>query len=296
MLESLPKNPIERASVKIDRLNERFAVGFQAFVNGAFQTERFRATKEAVLALEGIALFSVGATLMQIGEWFFAVCLFVVLGFLLFAKALTLNGWIKNIAGCIGAVALSGVLIAITALHKPDSEPWSNLQKPWHQKDRQDIRLEFTQPSDPQISVRNIGTAVVRGPRYNLTLASLDNAKWDDKGILPVLRTNQQSFSQNDWLRPGQGFGGYALFDSANRPPEGSRLLGWVSCTCPECITERAYLVFVVFGESGWYYEVPRGRSINRQWFNSLFGKSEEKQQQLLDAGIPQNERIQFAP
>ncbi len=44
------------------------------------------------------------------------------------------------------------------------------------------------------------------------------------------------------------------------------------------------------------YYEVPKGKPINREWFNSLFGKSVEEQQQLLDAGVPKSERVQFAP
>jgi hypothetical protein len=120
---------VVRASVKIDSLNGRFASEFQAVANRVFQTEKFKATKEAVLAFEGIVFFSVGTTLMQIGESFFAICCFVVMGFLLFAKALTLNGWAKNLAGCAGAVILSGILITITVLHKPDMEPWSNLQK-----------------------------------------------------------------------------------------------------------------------------------------------------------------------
>ena len=160
----------------------------------------------------------------------------------------------------------------------------------------QDVRLEFTQPLDPQISVRNAGTGLVREPRYNITLADLDKARWDGKGILPVLKTNRPSFSPSDWLRPGQGFGGYAMFDSTNKPPENSRLFGWATCTCPQCITERTYFVFVVFEKSGWYYEIPQGRGINRQFFNSLFGKGAKEQQSSLDTAIPQNERVQFTP
>lgn len=143
-------NMFRRASAAIDRRNDWFAGIIQTFVNRAFQTEKFRATKEAMLAVEGIALFSIGTTLMQIGEWFLAICAFVVLGFLLFAKALTLGHWAKNAAGCIGAVVLAAFLVTITALHKPESEPWSNLQKMRHRAASQQDNGATPKPTQSQ--------------------------------------------------------------------------------------------------------------------------------------------------
>jgi hypothetical protein len=126
MPEPESRNLFRRMSAKVDRLNDQAAATIQAFVNRVFQTERFRATKEAVLAVEGAALLSIGTTLMQIGESFFAICAFILLGFLLFAKALTANSWVKNLAGCASSVILIAGLITITCLHKPDSEPSSS--------------------------------------------------------------------------------------------------------------------------------------------------------------------------
>jgi hypothetical protein len=108
---------------EIDRLNNWIVDYIRPWI---------KATRNAVLAAEGVVLFGIGATLMQIGEWFFAICCFFFLGVLLFAKALTLDHWAKKLAGCFGAVVLSALLIVITDLRKPDSERWSNLQKLGH--------------------------------------------------------------------------------------------------------------------------------------------------------------------
>ncbi len=132
MREVDSQNSLQRMSAGVDRINSRFAATFQAIINKVFQTERFRTTKEAVLAVEGVFLFSVGATLMQIGEWFLAILFFISMGFLLFAKALTLDHWAKKVIGSLAAVILSIFLLAITVLHKPPSDPWSNLQKIRH--------------------------------------------------------------------------------------------------------------------------------------------------------------------
>ena len=157
-----------------------------------------------------------------------------------------------------------------------------------------DAALEITQVSDPHIALRNVGSTVLREPRYTLTLASLDTAKWGDNGILPVLRTNVANFTQNDWLRPGDGFGGFAMFDDGHKPLPMSRIFGWASCSCPTCARERWYLLYLVFGAEGWYYEIPKGESINRVFFNSLFGKSREDQDALLRVGIPLSDRKQL--
>lgn len=114
----------------IDRLNERIATHFQDWVRRVFQTEKFTATRRAILALEGIVLFGLGATLMQIGEWLLAIAVFVLLGFLLMAKSLTWNThWALRSLAFLCSIALCTGLIAITTLHKPENEPWTNLQK-----------------------------------------------------------------------------------------------------------------------------------------------------------------------
>ena len=141
----LPKpNRFREVSARVDWFNDWVASIIQLFINKVFPSERIKATREAVLAVEGVVLFSIGATLMQIGEWFFAICAFVALGFLLFAKSLTASHLLNKLLGCVGSILLSGALIAITALHKPGSEPWSNLQKIVH-------RQQLNEPGPPAL-------------------------------------------------------------------------------------------------------------------------------------------------
>ena len=115
-------NPLAPISKKVDQLNNWIVDFIGPWV---------KATRSAVLAAEGVALFGIGATLMQISEWFFAVFIFVALGILLVAKSLTASHWLKIVVGCVLSISLAMVLIAITVLHKPESEPWTNLQKLW---------------------------------------------------------------------------------------------------------------------------------------------------------------------
>ena len=130
-MDSDPKkaNParslLARTSEKVDQFNG-WIVGFVS--------PWIEATLPAVLALEALAIFGLGATLMQISESFFAICVFIVLGFLLLAKSFTLDHWVKMTLGSVGAIFLTALLITIAVLHKPDSEQWSNLQKPFRSK------------------------------------------------------------------------------------------------------------------------------------------------------------------
>ncbi len=97
---------------------------------------KFRTSARRVLQAELLAL---GFTLMQIGEWAAAIACWVLLGFTSFAKAL---GWgsvkdkdneksplLLRLFSAAGALVLCVLLIAITDLRKPDTEPWSNLQR-----------------------------------------------------------------------------------------------------------------------------------------------------------------------
>jgi hypothetical protein len=123
-MEKLPKpNPLANISKKIDQLNGWVVYSIRPWI---------KATHNAVLAVEGAVLFGIGATLMQISEWLFAICAFIVLGFLLLAKSFSLSHWMKVVLGSVCSVLLAAVLIAITVLHKPEPEPWSNLQKLFH--------------------------------------------------------------------------------------------------------------------------------------------------------------------
>jgi hypothetical protein len=104
-------------------------------------SERFGFSRKWIFGIEIGALSALGFTLMQIGEWAGAIACWVLLGSILFAKALAWHGVggkgvtaILKMGACLGAIALSTLLITITDLRKPDNEPWSNLAKLWNKK------------------------------------------------------------------------------------------------------------------------------------------------------------------
>jgi hypothetical protein len=110
---------------------------FNQWIAEWFTSHGFNTSAHRVL---GIELFGLGFTLMQIGEWAAAVTCWVLLAFIGFAKAL---GWgragdveaspaIMKFFAAAGTLALCVLLIAITTLRKPDTEPWSNLLKLRH--------------------------------------------------------------------------------------------------------------------------------------------------------------------
>jgi hypothetical protein len=84
--------------------------------------------------------FGLGFTAMQIGEWLGAVCFWVLIASVGIARSLvpTKEKTRTNVGvafSVVGWSALAVLLITITTLHKPESEPWSNLQKlPYLQK------------------------------------------------------------------------------------------------------------------------------------------------------------------
>jgi hypothetical protein len=166
---------------------------------------------------------------------------------------------------------------------KPKSSPDSGKHDPPPRVT--DISLDVTHAADPSITVINSGQEILRDPRYSLALFDLDRASWD-KGVLPTLRTTPPIFTPNDWLRPGNGFGVYPIFES-NKPAPGTRVFGWARCDCPACAGEKFYLIYLVFEQEGWYYEIPGGKSVNMEFFKGIFGKTKEEQESLLLTGIP---------
>jgi hypothetical protein len=108
----------------------------------AWVAARLKTTRARVLQIEIGFLVAVGFTLMQIGEWAGAVGCWVLLGVILSGKALAWGGiraqtrvtLFLRLFSVMGAITVAGLLITITDLRKPDTDPWSNLQKLRQQK------------------------------------------------------------------------------------------------------------------------------------------------------------------
>jgi hypothetical protein len=95
-------------------------------------------TTRRVLQVEFGILFTFGFTMIQIGEYFFALVFWLVLACIWVFKACDWQGVNSYgitvfLKAChvICALLICTVLITITVLKKPDDEPWSSLQKLW---------------------------------------------------------------------------------------------------------------------------------------------------------------------
>jgi hypothetical protein len=123
-----------------------------------------------ILQIEIAVLVGFGFTLMQIGEWAAAIFCWVLLACILFVRLARWSGVIGQngislflrIASYVGVIALCVLLITITALRRPDNEPWSNLQK---------LRLRAPKP----------GAAVAKSiPREDESRVTPDRKRCDD--------------------------------------------------------------------------------------------------------------------
>lgn len=152
----------------------------------------FHTSTTVLVRFEIGALLGFGFTMMQIGEWMAAITCWVLLGIILFSKALAWEG-VKSSAGlsrflrffyAFGAVTTCVLLITITDLRKPDDEPWSNLEKIGH-KSRQDFSVRVS-----SVVVNNV-----------LPLWSLDNVDKRDNyycsiaSVIEMFITNNQHHS-----------------------------------------------------------------------------------------------------
>jgi hypothetical protein len=117
------------SSIHIGKINEWIA-------------RKLHTSTQVVIRVEIGAVSTLGFTLMQIGEWAGAMACWVVLGIILFSKALAWEGTqgragitaLLRLLSAMGAIAVSVLMITITGLRKPENEPWSNLQELWKHK------------------------------------------------------------------------------------------------------------------------------------------------------------------
>lgn len=101
---------------------------------------RVHVTQKIFSRLATATSIGLGFTLMQIGEWAFAIAVWFVVGPILFLKALAWEGsesipvpatWQKRFALLLVIVGTT-LLILITNLRKPESDPWTSIERLWH--------------------------------------------------------------------------------------------------------------------------------------------------------------------
>jgi hypothetical protein len=155
--------------------------------------------------------------------------------------------WARRAGLCSGATLMAvGVLLIFLLPH--EAFP--------------DVRLIFVQGDTPSLIIENQSpTKTALSIKYGGLLANVTGE--DPRKPLPI------PFESFDFLRPT---GRSALIPIFERPlvtpllkPE-DEIFGYVAVSCPECVRERIYWLYIRWTKGGWYSEVPEGKGIDTRW------------------------------
>jgi hypothetical protein len=167
----------------------------------------------------------------------------------------------------------------MTHYRRPNSEP-----KP------PDVTLRFVYPKAPALVIANPSDSVVRDIKWAVGLWNMDLPDRDDPLPIPV--------STFDWIRPHDEGGPQNLFDGPLVAPllkSGNRLFGSVSVLCPECSRGRTYIVYIVWGKSGWFSEVENEKAGKLIIPANFLKEGREAYFKALEAAVPEKSRIPIA-
>lgn len=155
-----------------------------------------------------------------------------------------------------------------------------------------DVTMRFIRPSAPALVLVNDSPVVAKQIKWVVLLYNLDDLKnysnpaFDSVEPLPI------PIAIFDFLRPGTKSGPLSLFGLPTVRPHvkaGDRLIGTAGVSCPDCKQDRAFVVSIKYGESGWFGELPHGDTLvptkSLKPFMQQF-------YEVLSATIPEKDRI----
>lgn len=151
------------------------------------------------------------------------------------------------------------------------------------------VALRFVYPKSPALMIINESDVVVRDIKWTVILWNMDLPERGDPLPIPV-----QTF---DWLKGYDEGGPQNLFSSPLVAPllkPGNRLFGSASVNCPTCTRGRTYIVYIVWGEDGWFSEVEAEKSGKALVPATVpFSRdSREKYFAALEAMVPEQARL----
>jgi hypothetical protein len=126
-----------------------------------------------------------------------------------------------------------------------------------------DVTLKLTSKKSPMIVLTNISNKVAQNIKWSVWLWNLDDQKMkatkeptEASEFPQPLQIPTQTF---DFIRPHSFGGPMILFVSpavSSKVKVGDRLMGSASVVCPDCARGHTYIVYIVLGEGGWFYEL----------------------------------------
>ncbi len=124
--------------------------------------------------------------------------------------------------------------------------------------EKPDLALRFIYPESPALVLINQSPVVAKNIKWAVALWNMDLPERNDPLPIPV--------STFDFIRANQEGGPQNLFGLPTVKPllkRGDRLFGSASVCSPDCIQGRTYIVYIVWGKSGWFAEVREEKSGN---------------------------------
>jgi len=122
-----------------------------------------------------------------------------------------------------------------------------------------DLMVWIVNPIAPQLLIWPLGT-LAKDVRSDPLLWDIDR---DDTVSSTSLIINEMKY---DWIRTDQHGGPSPLLDQRdiqNVVKPGHHIFGYVTVACPDCDRIRLYWVYFVYGQGGWFAEIPRGVAPN---------------------------------
>lgn len=180
----------------------------------------------------------------------------------------------------------------LTALKEPTGKtpPTRQKQQPPlspPKESQADVALRFVYPKSPALMILNLSDSIARDIKWAVVVWNMDLPDRNDPLPIPV--------STFDWLKPRDEGGPQDLFNGPLVAPllkTGNRLFGSASVDCPACARGRTYIVYIVWGEGGWFSEVENGKSGRIIIPPNFLKDSREKYFKTLEATIPEISRL----
>jgi len=186
------------------------------------------------------------ATGLNMPWWFTSLILFLMWALLMVVAVRsewTVNrSWIEKVALCIVAGGLVWALGSKTVI-----EQYRQARPPL-ENPKPDVTLRFIYPTEPALLLVNQSGTVARDIKWQVTVWNRDLP--DRTNPLPI------PTAIFDFIMPHSTGGPQDLF-SAQVPllHQGDRLIGSASVSCPDCARGHTFIVYIVWGQGGWFTE-----------------------------------------
>ncbi|MCL5423362.1 MAG: hypothetical protein M1461_12980 [Nitrospirae bacterium] len=118
------------------------------------------------------------------------------------------------------------------------------------------VALRFVRPKLPALIIHNIGDSAARDIKWTVRLWNMDIL--DQKDPLPIPVQTFEKIQGGGKSDPVNLFN-TPLVSSLLKP--GDHLIGSVSIDCPSCARRRTYVVYIVWGEGGWFADLRHTKS-----------------------------------